>query len=227
MCCCKAAWHNGFGSVLSVDLSSVLPFYNITIVSCIAVSANNTSKDSPVSGTHPLMFSKGGNPLHCVFVLIALFVWVVATLLLRSACIFFPFLVCFSHWLIFTLATSIWRNEIWPKFPLFSLFPLLPPTLIPSSLAHCAEKCVHGRCVAPNTCQCEPGWGGADCSSGKSSSWSCLSHNTPTHTFRHTHTLGCCVNVSKTSAHKGKHPEWCQRVWLLCQDKKKSFKKLF
>ncbi|ROL48816.1 Multiple epidermal growth factor-like domains protein 10 [Anabarilius grahami] len=30
---------------------------------------------------------------------------------------------------------------------------------------HCAEKCVHGRCVAPNTCQCEPGWGGADCSS--------------------------------------------------------------
>ncbi|TTF71933.1 Multiple epidermal growth factor-like domains protein 10 [Bagarius yarrelli] len=30
---------------------------------------------------------------------------------------------------------------------------------------HCAKKCVHGRCVAPNTCQCEPGWGGVDCSS--------------------------------------------------------------
>uniref|UniRef100_A0A8C1P2H4 Multiple EGF-like-domains 10 n=1 Tax=Cyprinus carpio TaxID=7962 RepID=A0A8C1P2H4_CYPCA len=30
---------------------------------------------------------------------------------------------------------------------------------------HCAEKCVHGRCVAPSTCQCEPGWGGPDCSS--------------------------------------------------------------
>uniref|UniRef100_A0A8C9V0U8 Multiple EGF-like-domains 10 n=1 Tax=Scleropages formosus TaxID=113540 RepID=A0A8C9V0U8_SCLFO len=29
----------------------------------------------------------------------------------------------------------------------------------------CAEKCVHGRCMAPNTCQCEPGWGGPDCSS--------------------------------------------------------------
>uniref|UniRef100_A0A8C1PWN9 Multiple EGF-like-domains 10 n=1 Tax=Cyprinus carpio TaxID=7962 RepID=A0A8C1PWN9_CYPCA len=30
---------------------------------------------------------------------------------------------------------------------------------------HCAEKCVHGRCVAPSSCQCEPGWGGSDCSS--------------------------------------------------------------
>ncbi|CAG5867093.1 unnamed protein product [Menidia menidia] len=31
--------------------------------------------------------------------------------------------------------------------------------------AHCAESCVHGRCMAPNTCQCEPGWGGSNCSS--------------------------------------------------------------
>ncbi|TNN42738.1 Multiple epidermal growth factor-like domains protein 10 [Liparis tanakae] len=31
---------------------------------------------------------------------------------------------------------------------------------------HCAASCVHGRCVAPNTCQCEPGWGGSNCSSG-------------------------------------------------------------
>ncbi|CAF92923.1 unnamed protein product [Tetraodon nigroviridis] len=30
----------------------------------------------------------------------------------------------------------------------------------------CTEECVHGRCVSPDTCQCEPGWGGPDCSSG-------------------------------------------------------------
>ncbi|KAI3371279.1 hypothetical protein L3Q82_023896, partial [Scortum barcoo] len=29
----------------------------------------------------------------------------------------------------------------------------------------CTEECVHGRCVSPDTCQCEPGWGGLDCSS--------------------------------------------------------------
>ncbi|KAK5902181.1 hypothetical protein CesoFtcFv8_007465 [Champsocephalus esox] len=33
----------------------------------------------------------------------------------------------------------------------------------------CTEECVHGRCVSPDTCQCEPGWGGLDCSSGVSS----------------------------------------------------------
>nr|XP_031535392.1 multiple epidermal growth factor-like domains protein 11 [Vicugna pacos] len=32
----------------------------------------------------------------------------------------------------------------------------------------CTEECVHGRCVSPDTCHCEPGWGGPDCSSGKS-----------------------------------------------------------
>ena len=36
-----------------------------------------------------------------------------------------------------------------------------------SLTAHCADKCVHGRCIAPNTCQCEPGWGGTNCSSGE------------------------------------------------------------
>ncbi|KFQ15034.1 Multiple epidermal growth factor-like domains protein 11, partial [Leptosomus discolor] len=30
----------------------------------------------------------------------------------------------------------------------------------------CTEECVHGRCVSPDTCHCEPGWGGTDCSSG-------------------------------------------------------------
>ncbi|KAI1235257.1 Multiple epidermal growth factor-like domains protein 11, partial [Lamprotornis superbus] len=29
----------------------------------------------------------------------------------------------------------------------------------------CTEECVHGRCVSPDTCHCEPGWGGTDCSS--------------------------------------------------------------
>ncbi|XP_031811200.1 multiple epidermal growth factor-like domains protein 11 [Sarcophilus harrisii] len=31
----------------------------------------------------------------------------------------------------------------------------------------CTEECVHGRCVSPDTCHCEPGWGGTDCSSGE------------------------------------------------------------
>uniref|UniRef100_A0A671X4M3 EGF-like domain-containing protein n=1 Tax=Sparus aurata TaxID=8175 RepID=A0A671X4M3_SPAAU len=35
-----------------------------------------------------------------------------------------------------------------------------------SSSALCTEECAHGRCVSPDTCQCEPGWGGLDCSSG-------------------------------------------------------------
>uniref|UniRef100_A0A670YKS9 Platelet endothelial aggregation receptor 1 n=1 Tax=Pseudonaja textilis TaxID=8673 RepID=A0A670YKS9_PSETE len=29
----------------------------------------------------------------------------------------------------------------------------------------CAQECVHGRCVAPEQCQCEQGWRGSDCSS--------------------------------------------------------------
>ncbi|KAM9166986.1 LOW QUALITY PROTEIN: uncharacterized protein V3H86_015010, partial [Mergus octosetaceus] len=29
----------------------------------------------------------------------------------------------------------------------------------------CTQECVHGRCVAPERCQCEPGWRGTDCSS--------------------------------------------------------------
>ncbi|XP_031425689.1 multiple epidermal growth factor-like domains protein 11 [Clupea harengus] len=31
----------------------------------------------------------------------------------------------------------------------------------------CTAECAHGRCVSPDTCQCEPGWGGLDCSSGE------------------------------------------------------------
>lgn len=49
-----------------------------------------------------------------------------------------------------------------------------PIFLSPPCPAYCAESCVHGRCMAPNTCQCEPGWGGSNCSSGKSSSCCCL-----------------------------------------------------
>ncbi|NXD31389.1 PEAR1 protein, partial [Spelaeornis formosus] len=30
---------------------------------------------------------------------------------------------------------------------------------------HCSLECVHGRCVAPELCQCEPGWRGPSCSS--------------------------------------------------------------
>uniref|UniRef100_A0A3Q3B9L4 Platelet endothelial aggregation receptor 1 n=1 Tax=Kryptolebias marmoratus TaxID=37003 RepID=A0A3Q3B9L4_KRYMA len=29
---------------------------------------------------------------------------------------------------------------------------------------HCSRECVHGRCVAPDRCQCERGWRGDDCS---------------------------------------------------------------
>ncbi|NWZ58543.1 PEAR1 protein, partial [Haliaeetus albicilla] len=29
----------------------------------------------------------------------------------------------------------------------------------------CTQECVHGRCVAPDLCQCEPGWRGTNCSS--------------------------------------------------------------
>uniref|UniRef100_A0A8B9NCJ4 EMI domain-containing protein n=1 Tax=Accipiter nisus TaxID=211598 RepID=A0A8B9NCJ4_9AVES len=29
----------------------------------------------------------------------------------------------------------------------------------------CTQECVHGRCVAPDLCQCEPGWRGSNCSS--------------------------------------------------------------
>lgn len=49
----------------------------------------------------------------------------------------------------------------------FFLLPTFLIWLIFSLTAHCADKCVHGRCIAPNTCQCEPGWGGTNCSSGK------------------------------------------------------------
>lgn len=35
-----------------------------------------------------------------------------------------------------------------------------------SSTARCTMECVHGRCIAPDRCQCERGWRGDDCSSG-------------------------------------------------------------
>ncbi|TRY81804.1 hypothetical protein DNTS_023127 [Danionella cerebrum] len=31
----------------------------------------------------------------------------------------------------------------------------------------CTKECVHGRCVAPDRCQCESGWRGDDCSSSR------------------------------------------------------------
>lgn len=41
------------------------------------------------------------------------------------------------------------------------------PSSSSSSSALCTDECAHGRCVSPDTCQCEPGWGGLDCSSGE------------------------------------------------------------
>lgn len=41
-----------------------------------------------------------------------------------------------------------------------TLTPLFFPAL-------CIQECVHGRCLAPNQCQCVPGWRGDDCSSGE------------------------------------------------------------
>lgn len=43
--------------------------------------------------------------------------------------------------------------------------PSPPPGHVPA--ARCTQECVHGRCVAPDLCQCEPGWRGTDCSSGE------------------------------------------------------------
>ena len=31
----------------------------------------------------------------------------------------------------------------------------------------CTNLCVHGRCVAPDTCECNSGWAGASCEEGK------------------------------------------------------------
>ena len=28
----------------------------------------------------------------------------------------------------------------------------------------CSQRCYHGRCVAPDQCECEPGFGGTSCS---------------------------------------------------------------
>lgn len=50
----------------------------------------------------------------------------------------------------------VWILYVWP----LSTFSL-------SLIALCTEECAHGRCVSPDTCQCEPGWGGLDCSSGE------------------------------------------------------------
>ena len=31
----------------------------------------------------------------------------------------------------------------------------------------CSQRCYHGRCVAPDQCECEPGFGGTSCSKCK------------------------------------------------------------
>ncbi|XP_059835941.1 multiple epidermal growth factor-like domains protein 11 isoform X2 [Hypanus sabinus] len=42
-------------------------------------------------------------------------------------------------------------------------------------VAQCSQECVHGRCVGPDRCQCEPGWRGSDCSSSECGDgcWNC------------------------------------------------------
>lgn len=76
--------------------------------------------------------------------------------------------------------SAIWVevSEFPQKLALEKSLILAPPehiqcmmlTILSLSLpaALCTEECVHGRCVSPDTCHCEPGWGGPDCSSGKS-----------------------------------------------------------
>lgn len=35
------------------------------------------------------------------------------------------------------------------------------------STAVCESRCMHGRCIGPNRCQCDAGWTGKTCSQGK------------------------------------------------------------
>lgn len=58
--------------------------------------------------------------------------------------------------------------SVLPKsFSISAVFKAFFVFLFFSLLAQCTEECAHGRCVSPDTCQCEPGWGGLDCSSGE------------------------------------------------------------
>ena len=34
-------------------------------------------------------------------------------------------------------------------------------------LANCPSGCVNGRCVSPGTCDCDAGWRGQSCESGR------------------------------------------------------------
>lgn len=69
-----------------------------------------------------------------------------------------------SDAIIFNYAVYWWFSDV--CFCLSTQL-LIVPLCVP---ALCTEECVHGRCVSPDTCQCEPGWGGLDCSSGECSS---------------------------------------------------------
>ena len=46
--------------------------------------------------------------------------------------------------------------------------------------AECTSGCVHGTCIAPNTCSCVPGFRGRDCSSSKP-------------------TVNCCVHLAQSA----------------------------
>jgi hypothetical protein len=52
-------------------------------------------------------------------------------------------------------------------------------------LARC-QRCVNGRCIAPNLCACSSGWTGASCEIGK------LPHCIQSSPHNHLHYLGMC-----------------------------------
>ena len=45
------------------------------------------------------------------------------------------------------------------------LAPLISCYFLPN-VAICSSECVHGTCIGPDVCPCDPGWTGARCDIG-------------------------------------------------------------